>query len=344
MPKSSTAVPLVVKMLGSRGERARKLIATPREDEGFFANDSVARRVLASPTVALGALRCSIVEMLDPPSAVSLGQHSIARQDPFGRAMRSLTLIAMLVYGDKKTAKHASDVWFRIHERINGTLPASDQPYRALDLDNLLWIFMTGWHSFYISYQEFSPRTLTAEETDRYFAEGAAAGVMMGIPAYLIPDSHAKVVKYFSEVHDELVLTPEGLDIIDLLIRPPFRPLILAVGNPFLRLASIASVSTLPRELRRLGRFDHSRLVDVTARGLVRAAMWIGSIKVLFPFIAVVAPDVWAVVAQSERWAAAAARGELPTPVAAAPGSDVLIEAETTPEYEQRMWSHLSKA
>ncbi|MBJ8342075.1 DUF2236 domain-containing protein [Antrihabitans sp. YC3-6] len=340
MPEQDLSVPRFLGLLGTRGKRARTILETPREDDGFFSPDGVARRVMSSPTAMIGALRCSIVEMLDPPSAVALGQHSTAYQDPVGRALRSLTLIVMLVFGDRKTATHASDIWFRIHERINGVLPASDQPYRALDLDNLLWIFLTGWHSFYISYQEFGTTPLTADETDRYFAEGAAAAVMMGIPAHLIPDTHAKVVKYFAEVRPELVLTPEGLSIVDLLMRPGTKPRLLIAGGPFLRIASRAAVSNLPRDLRRLGQFDAPAWVFATSRILVGAAMRVMSIRRLYPAVGVIAPDMWAVLEQSDRWTAA----QVANVVAVADPRPPVDEAVApTPPYEQLMWPHLSK-
>lgn len=340
LSEQDLSVPAFVGLLGKRGKRARTILETPREDDGFFSPDGVARRVMSSPTAMIGALRCSIVEMLDPPSAVALGQHSTAYQDPVGRALRSLTLIVMLVFGDRKTATHASDIWFRIHERINGVLPGSDQPYRALDLDNLLWIFLTGWHSFYISYQEFGTDPLTADETDQYFAEGAAAAVMMGIPAHLIPDSHAKVVKYFAEVRNELVLTPEGLSIIDLLMRPGTKPRLLIAGGPFLRIASRAAVSNLPRDLRKLGQFDAPAWVFATSRSLVGVVMRVMSVRRLYPAVGIIAPDMWAVLEQSDRWTAARIASGAVVDSQQPPREVPVVQV---PPYEQIMWPHLSK-
>ena len=47
----------------------------------------------------------------------------------------------------------------------------------------------TEWHSFLAAYRVFAPDGLTPEEEDRYIAEGAIIGSLLGTPREMVPAS-----------------------------------------------------------------------------------------------------------------------------------------------------------
>lgn len=314
-PIAPPTTPPFVRALGKPGLRAQRILEKPRADEGYFGADSVSWRVIGHAAVGLGAIRTSIVEMLHPPSAASLYDHSDYATDPIGRATRSATLIAYIVFGDRQTAERAGARWFTIHEQINGRVRSTGKRYRALDLDNLLWIYMTGWHSFFISNQVYG-RPISSDDADRFFAEAAFGAELMGIPGVLIPRTHADVSRYLAEMKPELCLTEEGRQVIDFFIRPPMRPLSIAVANPGLRLISRVAVATLPRDLRKIARIESPRLFDLAVRPPALAITNAISLRQTMQVLAAVAPETWAIIEQARHWGSGPFAGETEAPAA----------------------------
>jgi uncharacterized protein (DUF2236 family) len=157
-----------------------------------------------------------------------------------------------------------------MHKRVRGTDPVTGEPYSADDPETQLWVHCVEWHSFLAVYRAYVGR-LTADEEDRYHAEGARVAPLVGVPESMVPRSTAEQREYFASVRPRLRMSDSAREAIAFVLNPPLTRELIPYQIP-VRLVARAAVATIPRDLRRLARIDQPRALDAATVAAVRPA------------------------------------------------------------------------
>jgi uncharacterized protein (DUF2236 family) len=236
--------------------------------DGLLGPESVAWRVIGHPVSIVGGLRSLIVQALHPLAMAGVAQHSDYRRRPLDRLRRTSHYVAVTTFGDRAMAEEAAARVRRIHRRVHGVDPVTGKPYSAEDPDTQLWVHCVEWHSFLAAYRVYATSGLTAEEEDRYIAEGAPIAALLGVPEETVPRSVDEMRSYFAAVRPQLCVSESTREAIDFVLNPPLTRELLPLQLP-IRVTAAAAVAIVPPELRRLAGISQPRLVD----GLMRAAV-----------------------------------------------------------------------
>ena len=152
---------------------------------------------------------------------------------------------------------------------MRGTDPVTGGAYSADEPDTQLWVHSTEWQSFLAAYRVFGGGLSPAEE-DRYFAEGAIIGSLLGTPREMVPATVAEMDAYFERVRPELRTSPAAKAAIDFVVSPRPTRDILAYYLP-LRVYGNAARALVPREVRGGSRASTGRALSTGRRSRRRA-------------------------------------------------------------------------
>jgi uncharacterized protein (DUF2236 family) len=256
------------------------------KDDGLLGPDPVAWRVIGHPGALIGGLRSLILQSLHPLAMAGVDQHSDYVNRPLDRLHRTTYYVAATAYGDTETAERAVEHVRRRHAKVRGTDPVTGRPYSADDPETQLWVHSTEWQSFLAAYRVFAGG-LSAEEEDRYFAEGAVVGSLLGTPRELVPASVAEMDAYFERTQRELCMSEAARAAIDFVVSPRPTRDILAYYVP-LRVYGNAARALVPREVRRLAGIDRPGALDAAA--IAAARPWLAASQL--PLISRLAREV----------------------------------------------------
>ncbi|EKF24288.1 hypothetical protein C731_1664 [Mycolicibacterium hassiacum DSM 44199] len=256
-----------------------------RDDYGFFGPGSPSWKVWASPTSLIGFQRAVVLEHFDPFLAAAVADSAGIYTDPYGRLDRTLAYFLTVAVADGRTAVEASDVLMRVHARAKGIEPITGARYSANNPDSQLWIHVTGWHSVLKCYERYGPGPLSATEEARFWAEARIAAELQTCRPADVPASRDEVRDYFATVRARLC-TSERADraMRYLLFTPRDKGVRLWAGS---RLLAPAAIATLPKWMRRLGRFDQPAAVDAAVVPAARALVKALSVRNFGPAVAV---------------------------------------------------------
>ncbi|GGO93190.1 hypothetical protein GCM10011584_31320 [Nocardioides phosphati] len=251
---------------------------TPMRDNGFFAADSVARRVWIYPTSFLiGFARAVTIEHLDPHLAAAVVASGQVKQRTPLRFDRTMQYFATVLYGDAQSVLKSSDILMKVHKRAIGTDPVTGQDFSANNPDSQLWIHLTAWHSILITYEMFGPGKLSPEDEAEYWRECTVAAAFQTIDTENMPRTRAEVVQYFEDFRPKMVASEPALDMFEFLVNqyrsslPHSIPLpIRNVVNAF---TSRAVLATMPQWMREMGGTPQSPVVDVAIRAVMKPAL-----------------------------------------------------------------------
>jgi uncharacterized protein (DUF2236 family) len=245
------------------------------DDGGILGPEAVARTVVGHPAALIGGLRALVIQSLHPLAMAGVAQHSDYRNRALQRLQRTAAYVAAGVFGDTATAQAAGARVRRMHARVRGIDPVTGRAYSADDPETQVWVHSVEWHSFLAAHRAFG-RALSAEEEDRYFAEGVRIATLVGTPEDLVPASVEAMRAYFVSVRPRLCVSEPARDAIDFVLRPPLTRELLPVQAP-LRVFAGAAVALVPRDLRRLAGIDRPRAVDAAA--LAAARPWLTAMR-----------------------------------------------------------------
>ena len=216
-----------------------------RDDPGLFGPDSITWRVHADPAMFIGGLRALLIQTFHPLTMAGVADHSEYRRDPLGRFQRTVQYVGTTTYGTTAEAERMIRAVRRVHGRVVGTAP-DGRRYAANDPHLLDWVHLTEVESFLGAYQRYSTRPLDAEDADRYVAEMALLGQLIG--AEQPPTSVAEMQAAMARFRPELHIGRQARDAVRFLLVPPF-PL---VARPAYGIVAGAAVSLLPSWARRM--------------------------------------------------------------------------------------------
>jgi uncharacterized protein (DUF2236 family) len=244
-------------------------MAADRTDHGLLGPESVSWRVVGHPMSIVGGLRALIIQSLHPLAMAGVAQHSDYERRALDRLRRTAYYVTATTFGDTATARAAVERVKRVHRRIQGIDPVTGRPYSAADPDIQVWVHCVEWHSLLAAYRVYGGRRLTAEQQDRYLAEGVAIGSLLGTPPGRIPASLAQYRDYFEQVRPQLCLSGYSRKAIDFITRPPLQRETLHLQPP-LRMCAAAAVALVPRYLRAIAGLQRPSWQDALAIAAVR--------------------------------------------------------------------------
>jgi uncharacterized protein (DUF2236 family) len=253
----------------SIGSEIRRIFAEPggqaieisRDDSGLFGPQSVCWQVHGDVTsMMIGGIASLLLQMLDPRVLAGVWDHSVFRQDMRGRLRRTAAFLARTTYGDRAQAQGEIERIRRIHEHVRGHLP-DGTPYHANDPQSLAWVHVTESLCFLDAYIRYRKPHMSPAERDRYFAEMAQIGQLLG--ADPVPYSYREAQRMVRQARPRLRCDERTREIADLLLnqKPPSPRL-----APFHHMTMQAGVDLLPRWARSM----HGLSISLPARLAVR--------------------------------------------------------------------------
>jgi uncharacterized protein (DUF2236 family) len=157
----------------------------------------------------LGAGRAALLQLAHPWVAAALDQHSNLRNDPLARFHNTFRVVFTMIFGSLEQALAASRHLYQLHTRIEGELAEgvagyrSGSPYRANEVQALVWVYATLVESAVLAYECVLP-PLTGEEREAYYAETKWMAALFGISPDVLPVDWVGFEAYCRAMWDRL--------------------------------------------------------------------------------------------------------------------------------------------
>ena len=213
---------------------------------GLFTPGSISWRLDREVAVLAGGTCALLMQIAHPAVAAGVAQHSDFRDDPFRRLQRTLGASWSIAFGDMARAERAIRRINAIHSVVQGVVPETGAPYRALDPDLLLWVHATLVDTAVRVHDRFVA-PLTAEEMDAYHREAARVAVRLGVPPDRIPDTLGELRSWMADQMSSgaVRVGPTARELAPAILHPTrFPPAWMWDA------AHLASISVLPAPLR----------------------------------------------------------------------------------------------
>lgn len=216
----------------------------------------IARRVNREAVVVLGWGRAILLQLAHPLVAAGVGGHSgfDAGAVAYVRRMRrTIGAMLSLTFGTESEVRETAARINAIHRRVHGRLdravggyPAGTR-YDATDPALLAWVHATLVDSQLRTYALFVGPLAPADE-DRYCAEAAQTGPLLGVPAGTLPDTRDRLDRYLDGMqrNDRLAVGACARRVAEALLAPPGG----RWAAPALWLGRLTTVGLLPPPLR----------------------------------------------------------------------------------------------
>jgi len=263
-------IPVMPTLRTSIGSEIRKIFAEPdgtpmeisRTDAGLFGPNSVCWQVHGDvTTMMIGGIAGLLLQMLDPRVLAGVWDHSTFRNDMRGRLRRTAAFLARTTFGDREQALAEIARIRRVHDYVQGTLP-DGTPYSANDPAALAWVHVTESLCFLDSYIRYRKPYMPMRERDRYFAEMAEVGAMLG--ADPVPRTYRAAHRFMRDCRPHLLVDDRTREVADLLLRQPVSSPRLA---PFHHMTMQAGVDLLPAWAQAM----HGLSISLPARVALRS-------------------------------------------------------------------------
>lgn len=211
-------------------------------DPGLFGPDSITWEVMGDAASFIGGIRALLVQAAHPEVAAGVSDHSRYREDPLGRLSRTSNYVTATSYGAMPEVQAAVAAVRRAHVPVHG-ISHRGILYSARDPGLAAWVHNTLTDSFLVAAERFGPRPLSVSEADRFVAEQATIGRLLGVSD--LPETGAALASWVAD-HPAAARSPGMIEAVRFLQDPPLDP---AVKLGYQVLAS-AAVATLPERLR----------------------------------------------------------------------------------------------
>ncbi|HVW48252.1 MAG TPA: oxygenase MpaB family protein, partial [Solirubrobacterales bacterium] len=248
------------------------------EVDGFFAADSMVRRLHGERVVLFSGVRALLMQACDPLAVVGFERHSIIFDDPRTRLLRTDERMSRIYFGTRDQAEETGRAVRAMHGRVKGVteedygpVPAGT-PYAASDPALGLWVPATPADSALI-YHERIFGSLDRDDRERYWAEYRRVGELLGLPPDSMPATWTDLRDHVDGrladgslwISDERRAAAKAM----VLAPPPFNPLVRVAITPVHETIKLVSVGMLPPAIRRLLGFSW----DPAREALLRSAL-----------------------------------------------------------------------
>ena len=216
----------------------------------------ISHRVNREAVVVLGWGRAILLQLAHPLVAAGVGTHTgfDAGAVAYVRRMRrTIGAMLSLTFGTESEIRETADRINAIHHRVHGRLDSAvggypaGTPYDATDPVLLAWVHATLIDSQLRTYALFVGPLAPGEE-DRYCAEAAQIGPLLGVRVNELPDSRDRLDGYLHRMQqeDRLVVGECARRLAGALLAPPGRRWLA----PALWLGRLTTVGMLPAPIR----------------------------------------------------------------------------------------------
>jgi len=238
--------------------RARAKQASPSGATLLDAN-SVSWRYTGDWRLGLVLARALLLQVCHPTIGAGVAEHSIFREDPWGRLRASLYPVLETVY-----AADGAKVGARVresHRAIRGT-DASGGRYSAWEPEAYWFVLASGMESAAVMAARYFPRPMTRHERERLLAETREVGARMGLRERDMQRTLGEFEDWYETIlRERLVDHPMAHAVLEEIAAtppPPWLPLPgplrLSFSLPVGHVMTLATVGTLPGVVReRLG-------------------------------------------------------------------------------------------
>jgi uncharacterized protein (DUF2236 family) len=234
------------------------------EVDGFFAADSMVRRLHRERLVLFSGVRALLMQACDPLAVVGFQRHSVIFDDPQARLLRTDERMSRIYFGSREEAEETGRVVQAMHRRVRGKTPArygpipKGTPYDASDPELGLWVLATLADSALVYYERIFG-ALAPEERERYWSEYRQVGELLGLPPDSMPPTHGDLKQYVDgRLGDgSLWISDERREIaVRMILEPPYSGFLRAAVIPVTETIRLISTGLLPPEVRRLFGFS----------------------------------------------------------------------------------------
>jgi uncharacterized protein (DUF2236 family) len=234
--------------------------ALAAEVDGFFAADSMVRRLHRERLVLFSGVRALLMQACDPVAVVGFQRHSIIFSDPQTRLLRTDERMSRIYFGTAAEAEETGRIVRAMHRRVRGKTPArygpvpKGTPYAASDPELGLWVLASLADSALVYYERIFG-ALAQPERERYWSEYRRVGELLGLPPDSMPDTCAGLRRYIDgRLGDGSLWTSDERreQAVRMILEPPFSGWQRAAVMPMTETLKLVSTGLLPAEIRRL--------------------------------------------------------------------------------------------
>lgn len=241
-------------------------MAEPREQttaldvDGYFAADSMVRRLHRLRITAISGVRALLMQACDPLAVVGFDRHSRIFDDPKSRLISTDRNMSRIYFGDEQTAERTGRIIRAMHRRVRGEVEedygpiAAGTSYSADDPELMLWTLATLADSAIVYYEKFVG-ALAPAEREEYWSDYRRIGRLLGMPESSLPETEPELRGYVRGrltdgslyISDEIARRAKAI-----IFEPPFTGITKIAVTPLTEAVKLSSVGLLPREIRKL--------------------------------------------------------------------------------------------
>ena len=244
-------------------------------DGGYFPRgESLLRRIHDERAVGLFfGQRALMIGALNPVAFTGTLEHTAGRLRPFKRLAHTGKVFEEVFFGTRAEADVALAFVRRLHERVNGSLPADAGPYpagtrySAFDPELMLWTMAVIADSAPYFYELFV-RRLTPAEHEALWQDYIRFGELFGMPREVAPPTHREFRAWWDETlaSERMHLTPDGYEVGH---ATAFEIPLPRVRQPAKRVHDLIMLGSLPPRVRELYGLGWSRRQELAFRAVV---------------------------------------------------------------------------
>ncbi len=227
-----------------------------RSHDGYFAPDSMLRRVISETLVGLSAPRVLLCQAAHPVAFAGFFAHTGALDAPYERLNRTALIMNTVAFGTRDAANRATRRVRIMHTRVRGELtePAgrfpAGTPYSASDPELLLWILATLADGGAATYRQWVG-DLDRDELDRLWLDYRIVGMLFGLRPADMPRDWGDFTDYWDGMlaSGDLFVGDQARELaIDIVLHPPLP----ALARPLVEVVNQITIGSLPPEVRAL--------------------------------------------------------------------------------------------
>jgi uncharacterized protein (DUF2236 family) len=216
---------------------------------------SIAWRYASDARTLMGAGAALVLQVAHPTVAAGVREHSNFQQDPWGRLLRTLDHVNLLLYGGPEAARATGARLREMHKRIKGVAP-DGRRYHALEPEAYAWVHATLAWVIVDAHRQFG-RRMRPDQAERFYAEWRALGGLLRVRERDLPPTWAEFGAYVERMVDERL---EDSDVVQTVLRTLTAP-------------SQPPAPWLPDGAWRMLRLPAARTLQLTTIALVPAAL-----------------------------------------------------------------------
>ncbi len=238
--------------------------------DGYFASDSMLRRVQGERVLMISGPRALLMQAAHPLAVEGLLAHTTELDDPYTRLRRTAEVMSAIGFDSREKADRMTRRVRAMHRRAKGVLETdagpfpAGTPYAADDPALLMWVLFTLVDSGIVVYERFVGR-LSSDEKERYWADFRIVGNLFGLADADMPADLAELDDYREEMYasGDLYVSDWAREQARSIVLDPPVPIGL---RPLVEWVNFITVALLPDQIR--DQYGFSSLPPVPVRKL----------------------------------------------------------------------------